>query len=407
MVAVFRFNLWSVGVVSLDLGSADTVRDTLPALQAQLQAGGVDLVFCNEAEAAALGRASTGQAATPHAAGSAAARAAADAGVAWLLRHACVQVVCMTLGSAGAVTTRSDGDRFHTPAVPLAPSAALDTTGCGDAFAAGFLWALLHGAPLPICAATGAAAGAEAAAQTGAALSPDAVARLRAVAAAAGAGPAGPPAPAPPPPGLVDSLAAWLFAAPAAGDAPLAHPAHRVPTQAALVAGAPSTGQLWGGEEDIDYSQPEGGPLVQTFDGDGRRVYMRRTLSGKLKPLADPGAAPYADGALHRSLSSRVNASDARLFDSSASLASTASAAAVTAAGGDAASLLPACGAGPAAPPASFAGYVAYYLGLGWLSDWVDSKGLFAAPQEAPSRMRRSMSSRVMTAGRLRPGEED
>ena len=61
---------------------------------------------------------------------------------------------------------------------------------------------------------------------------------------------------------------------------------------------------------------------------------------------------------------------------------------------------LPSCGA----PPQGLASYVAYYLGLGWLSAWVDSASLFAAPEEAPTRMRRSMSSRVMSGRSLAPG---
>ena len=62
------------------------------------------------------------------------------------------------------------------------------------------------------------------------------------------------------------------------------------------------------------------------------------------------------------------------------------------------ASNLPACAA-PASPPpanAGLAAWVGYYLGLQWFSDWVDSRSLFAQPQDAPTRMRRSMSSRVI-----------
>jgi hypothetical protein len=153
-----------------------------------------------------------------------------------------------------------------------------------------------------------------------------------------------------------------------------------------------------------------GGPLVETFDDDGNRVMMRRTLSGRLRPAPGGGgehpgsyAAPYTDGGLHRSLSSRVaGGAGGGGFTAGASNASMASSASALAARGAAerSSVLPSCGA----PPASLAGYVAYYLGLGWLSAWVDSAGLFAAPEEAPTRMRRSMSSRVMSGRSLAPG---
>jgi sugar/nucleoside kinase (ribokinase family) len=415
LCAALRATAAAGGVVSLDLGSAHVVTSCHAQLCDALATGAVDLVFCNEDEAAALGALEG----APPGAAPPSGRAAADAGVAFLLQH--VQVVCLTLGAEGSVTTRKDGDRFATAArPPPGGMGVVDTTGAGDAYAAGFLWALLHGAPLPVCAATGAAAGAEAVASAGGALPPPAVARVRAFAAAAGAGGGAPPTPPDAPPaGLMASLAAWMWPEDAPGAGPPAHPAHRVATAAALMSGAKSTGHLWGtddnyepGAEDEDIAprgNAGGGALVETYDDAGNRVMMRRTLSGKLRPAPGGGgehpgsyAAPYTDGGLHRSLSSRVAGGGAG-FDpshSSASLASSASALALRAQRERNASLLPSCGA----PSASLASYVSYYLGLGWLSAWVDSASLFAAPEEAPTRMRRSMSSRVMSGRSLAPG---
>jgi sugar/nucleoside kinase (ribokinase family) len=407
LLAAVRATSAAGGVVSLDLGSAEVVTACADALRAALATGGIDLVFCNESEAAALGRLAGP---SPGGSGDRASgqRAEADAGVAYLLRS--VQVVCLTLGAEGSVVTRRDGDRFATPARAPPGGRAIDTTGAGDAYAAGFLWALLHGAPLPVCAATGAAAAAEAVAVRGGALPPGAVSRVRAFAAAAGAGGEAPPAPEAPPAGLLASLGAWLWPEDAPdGAARTTHPAHRVATAAQLQRGAASTGNIWGTdtyatETEDDEDQTAGGALVETFDEQGNRVMMRRTLSGRLRPAPGGGgehagsfAAPYADGRLHRSLSSRVADPN---NDSSASFASTASALATRRAGDDAGALLPSCGA----PPQGLASYVAYYLGLGWLSAWVDSASLFAAPEEAPTRMRRSMSSRVMSGRSLAPG---
>ena len=49
----------------------------------------------------------------------------------------------MKLGALGAVLVRADGTTAHADAVPVD---VVDTTGAGDAFAAGFLPAWLSGA---------------------------------------------------------------------------------------------------------------------------------------------------------------------------------------------------------------------------------------------------------------------
>jgi sugar/nucleoside kinase (ribokinase family) len=383
-------------VVSLDLGSSDCVRDCLPALKAVLATGAVDLVFCNEDEASMLGQLTAGEFQPP---GAQQQLSPVDAGIAFLLRF--VAAVSMTRGAMGSVTTRKDGDRFATPAVPVPQ--VVDTTGAGDAHAAGFLWALLHGAPLPVCAAAGAAAAAEAVVVRGAQLPPFAIARLRDSIAGAGVAVThAAQATGAPPPGLLSSLTDWLWpnAADVKDDSPegaIQRLPQRTRTEAGLsrieTAGQKSTGQLWGG--DIDYSiqeEGEGGAVVETMDERGQVVLMRRTLSGRLLPVEHPGSytAPYSDGMKHRRLSSRV-------FDPKK-----ASSGSMVSAGGQssgdliAASIQGVCGPTPG-PNAGVASYVAWYLGLGWLSAWVDSQSLFATPQEAPNRMRRSMSSRVMS----------
>jgi len=398
LLAAIRLASSGGAVVSLELGEAERLAEAAAALRAALATGAVDLVFASEAAAAALG----GLQPAPG-------LSAVDAGVSHLLRSCAA--VCITRGGLGSVTTRKDGERFATPPARRGAAAAggrgaVEDSAADDAHAAGFLWALLHGAPLPVCAATGAAAKAEAlAARGGGRLGAFALRRLLAQwEAAAGADIAAEAAAElAPPPGLLASLGAWLFPE----DAPGKEPAHNGASAAASAArlarpatGA-SAGQLWGGE--IDYSaaaEEGGGALVEAYNEKGERVMMRRTLSGRLLPAPAAAAGgganppPYADGAMHRSLSSRVAGTRGGMADSDSS-ASLAEAEAAAAGG---------CAAPQAGSP--WAAWVAHYLGLGWLSSWVDSRALFAAPEQAPTRMRRSMSSRVMTARNLtRVGE--
>ena len=57
------------------------------------------------------------------------------------LRHPHMTLLCTTLGAQGAAMLA--GDRFiHQPAFPIDP---VDTTGAGDIFRAGFIYALLGG----------------------------------------------------------------------------------------------------------------------------------------------------------------------------------------------------------------------------------------------------------------------
>ncbi len=57
------------------------------------------------------------------------------------------QACVFTLGAAGAYYAHRDGTRLYSPAYEVA---VVDTTGCGDAFDAGFICALHHRMELPV-----------------------------------------------------------------------------------------------------------------------------------------------------------------------------------------------------------------------------------------------------------------
>jgi sugar/nucleoside kinase (ribokinase family) len=61
----------------------------------------------------------------------------------------------ITLGPAG-VLAGCDGERYAVPALPVT---AVDTTGAGDAFDAGFIYGLLHGLPFSECLRVGTVCG--------------------------------------------------------------------------------------------------------------------------------------------------------------------------------------------------------------------------------------------------------
>lgn len=110
----------------------------------------LDVVFMNRKEALA-------------ATGSSSEEAAAQ----WLRARGVRQVV-VTLGPDGCHLAT---DRFQ-GVLPALPVKALDTTGCGDAFAAGYLDAALRGLPPVACASWGNALGAHCARTAGAIVSP-------------------------------------------------------------------------------------------------------------------------------------------------------------------------------------------------------------------------------------------
>lgn len=125
--------------VSLDLASFEVVRAArgdLPALINEY----VDLVFANEEEAAAY----CGKSDTP-------------GNMAATLGELC-DLAVVKAGARGAWLARGT-EVTHAPA--LQGIRAVDTTGAGDYWAAGFLTGWLRGKPLEICADWGARLGAE------------------------------------------------------------------------------------------------------------------------------------------------------------------------------------------------------------------------------------------------------
>ena len=125
--------------ISLDLASFEVVeaaRDRLPDLLREY----VDLVFANEEEAAAFNG-----------------KPGAPGDLAVMLAEYC-DLAVVKAGAKGAWLARGT-EAIHCPAI--ANVKAIDTTGAGDYWAAGFLTGWLHGKPLETCAAWGARLGAE------------------------------------------------------------------------------------------------------------------------------------------------------------------------------------------------------------------------------------------------------
>lgn len=91
----------------------------------------IDILFANETEIKALAESDNLTAALDY------------------VRHKCA-ITAVTLGEKGSVIV-SGGDTFDIAPVP--PTQLVDTTGAGDAYAAGFLYGLSRGLPLPECGA--------------------------------------------------------------------------------------------------------------------------------------------------------------------------------------------------------------------------------------------------------------
>ncbi len=102
-------------------------------------AGSVDILFANEAEICRLYETE-------------------DFDVAAVAVRDHVEVAALTCGSAGSVVV-SARDQHIVDAAPVAR--VVDTTGAGDLYAAGFLFGLTNGRPLPTCGAIGSLCAAE------------------------------------------------------------------------------------------------------------------------------------------------------------------------------------------------------------------------------------------------------
>jgi sugar/nucleoside kinase (ribokinase family) len=152
--------------VSIDLASFEVVNAARDWIFAQLREG-LDVVFANEDEAGALFQRKDDYA-------DFARELAAFGGVA-----------AVKMGAEGAWIAR--GRELHRIA-PVRAERVVDTTGAGDAWAAGFLYGYLRGAPLPAAGAIGSLLGSETVQHLGAAI-PDAHwPRIRAAAAKLTAG---------------------------------------------------------------------------------------------------------------------------------------------------------------------------------------------------------------------------
>lgn len=127
--------------ISLDVASFDVINASRNWLLGQLRRGGLDIIFANEDEIAAL---------FPDGAGDypALARRLADFGA----------VGAVKIGADGAWVAR--GDELHRIA-PVPVAAVVDTNGAGDSWASGFLYGFLRGWSLPECGALASRVGAE------------------------------------------------------------------------------------------------------------------------------------------------------------------------------------------------------------------------------------------------------
>lgn len=130
--------------VALDLGSFEIVRTFRQELTALIESGAVSICFCNEDEAVEIAGGAAGT--TP------------EDGLRYLSTHCGISVV--TLGDKGClVKERGTSDDAIITQPACAGVTAIDTTGAGDLFAAGFLFSRLRGYRLQRAAEIGCLAG--------------------------------------------------------------------------------------------------------------------------------------------------------------------------------------------------------------------------------------------------------
>ena len=147
-------------ITSIDCASFEVVRARREELEALLGTGDVDILFCNEEEAAALAEGGEGEEGEGEGGGGEEER---NCVISRALRRALelgarVAVACMGAAGARAMAKRSgkreeageeigEGDKhfsYHCYSCPAeAVESVADTVGAGDAFAAGFLTSLL------------------------------------------------------------------------------------------------------------------------------------------------------------------------------------------------------------------------------------------------------------------------
>jgi sugar/nucleoside kinase (ribokinase family) len=125
-------------LISMDLASFTVVEQSLMLLE-KLVANYVDILIANEDEACAFSGQSDEELALSALAGKA-------------------NIAVLKVGHRGSRISHA-GETIHIP--PLGDSPALDTTGAGDLWAAGFLFGLVNGYPLEKCGQLGSACGYE------------------------------------------------------------------------------------------------------------------------------------------------------------------------------------------------------------------------------------------------------
>ncbi|MBS2963772.1 carbohydrate kinase family protein [Actinocrinis puniceicyclus] len=154
--------------VSVDAASAGPL-EAAGAARFLSWIGGIEILFANLPEARTLARASQGPstAVTAAVGSSPLVHGAQPRTIGSVLTEHC-RLAVVKLGAEGALACTSGGECEHVGAVPLDPGAAVDSTGAGDAFAAGFLRAWLAGRPVGDALRSGSALAARAVSGVGA-----------------------------------------------------------------------------------------------------------------------------------------------------------------------------------------------------------------------------------------------